>query len=150
MTGLPLNIDIQQILLHVMNFVILAGGLYFLLYKPVRAFMDKRTSKYEELKASTESEYKKAEELEKLYQDKLKDAESEIRDIRTRAKKEAEDIIAEAKKSAEAEGKQILADAREKALKEHNRIIKSAKHDIIEMVIEAENKILHKEEKNDQ
>ena len=94
--------------------------------------------------------HRKAEELEKLYQDKLKDAESEIRDIRTKAKKEAEDIIAEAKKSAEAEGKQILADAREKALKEHNRIIKSAKHDIIEMVIEAENKILHKEEKNDQ
>ena len=54
------------------------------------------------------------------------------------------------KREAEAEGKQILADAREKALKEHNRIIKSAKHDIIEMVIEAENKILHKEEKNDQ
>ena len=29
--NIPLNIDWQQILLHLMNFVILAGGLYFLL-----------------------------------------------------------------------------------------------------------------------
>ena len=33
--NIPLNIDWQQILLHLLNFVILAGGLYLLLYKPV-------------------------------------------------------------------------------------------------------------------
>lgn len=46
--NIPLNIDWQQILLHLMNFVILAGGLYFLLYKPVKAFMDKRAAYYQE------------------------------------------------------------------------------------------------------
>ena len=40
--GVPLNIDWQQILLHLFNFVLLAGGLYFLLYAPVRNFMEKR------------------------------------------------------------------------------------------------------------
>ena len=40
--NIPLNIDWQQILLHVLNFVILFGGLYFLLYKPVKNFMAKR------------------------------------------------------------------------------------------------------------
>ena len=34
--NIPLNVDWQQILLHWMNFVILTGGLYFLLYKPVK------------------------------------------------------------------------------------------------------------------
>ena len=33
---MPLNINLQQILLHALNFVILFGALYFLLYKPVR------------------------------------------------------------------------------------------------------------------
>lgn len=42
--GVPLNIDWQQILLHLFNFLILAGGLYLLLYKPVKAFMEKRRS----------------------------------------------------------------------------------------------------------
>lgn len=37
--GVPLNIDWQQILLHVFNLIILTGGLYFLLYQPVTAFM---------------------------------------------------------------------------------------------------------------
>jgi len=32
---MPLNINFQQILLHMFNFVILAFGLYMLLYKPV-------------------------------------------------------------------------------------------------------------------
>ena len=41
--GVPLNIDWQQILLHLFNFVLLAGGLYFLLYAPVRNFMERRT-----------------------------------------------------------------------------------------------------------
>ena len=42
MGNLPLNIDIQQILLHLLNFTILFAGLYFILYKPVRKFMDAR------------------------------------------------------------------------------------------------------------
>ena len=32
--GVPLNIDWQQILLHLFNFIILFGILYFFLYKP--------------------------------------------------------------------------------------------------------------------
>ena len=36
---IPLNIDWQQILLHWLNLAILAGGLYFLLFKPVKQFL---------------------------------------------------------------------------------------------------------------
>ena len=32
---MPLNIDFLQVLLHMLNFVILAGGLTFLLFKPI-------------------------------------------------------------------------------------------------------------------
>ena len=39
---MPLNIDWQQILLHLLNFLILATGLTLLLYKPVKRFMKKR------------------------------------------------------------------------------------------------------------
>ena len=43
---MPLNIDFQQIFLHLFNFIILALGLYLLLYRPVVAFMDKRQAHY--------------------------------------------------------------------------------------------------------
>ena len=43
---MPLNINLQQILLHALNFVILFGALYFLLYKPASAQSDTASSKY--------------------------------------------------------------------------------------------------------
>ena len=49
MTGVPLNIDWQQILLHLFNFTILFGALYILLYKPVKDFMAKREAHYAEM-----------------------------------------------------------------------------------------------------
>ena len=47
--NLPLNINLQQIFLHMLNFVILTGGLYFILYNPVKKFMDQRTAHYAEM-----------------------------------------------------------------------------------------------------
>ena len=47
--NVPLNIDWQQILLHLLNFVILFAILYFLLYDPVKKFMDKRCEYYKNI-----------------------------------------------------------------------------------------------------
>ena len=46
---LPLNIDILQILLHMLNLVILTGGLSLILYKPAVKFLDERRRRFEEL-----------------------------------------------------------------------------------------------------
>ena len=54
--GVPLNIDWQQILLHLFNFLILAGGLYLLLYKPVKAFMEKRRNYYADMDSKANAE----------------------------------------------------------------------------------------------
>ena len=39
---MPLGIDITQILLHMFNVVILFGGMYIILYSPVKKFMKQR------------------------------------------------------------------------------------------------------------
>ena len=46
---MPLNIDFLQILLHMLNFVILAGGLFILLYKPVNQFLEQRKNYFADL-----------------------------------------------------------------------------------------------------
>ena len=58
---MPLNINLQQILLHALNFVILFGALYFLLYKPVRDFMDSRKAHYEKMDADAKAALAQAE-----------------------------------------------------------------------------------------
>lgn len=49
LTALPLNIDWQQILLHLLSFLILAVGLTFLIYRPVKKFLDNRKKRFEDM-----------------------------------------------------------------------------------------------------
>ena len=62
---MPLNIDLQQIFLHLFNFTLLFGILYFLLYSPVKNFMAKREGYYadmeKEANANLESAIKEKE-----------------------------------------------------------------------------------------
>ena len=59
---MPLNIDWQQILLHLLNFVILFAGLWLLLYKPVKKFMNGRREKYEKMDGGARQKSARAEE----------------------------------------------------------------------------------------
>ena len=67
---MPLNIDWQQILLHLLNFVILFAGLWLLLYKPVKKFMNGRREKYEKMDADAEKKTAEAEEKRAEYEKK--------------------------------------------------------------------------------
>ena len=57
---IPLNIDWQQILLHLFNFTILAGGLYLLLYRPVKNFIKKREEHYQSLDQAAQKDREEA------------------------------------------------------------------------------------------
>ena len=67
MTLMPLNIDIQQILLHLLNFTLLFAGLYFLLYKPVKNFMKKREQHYMDMQKSADEMLEHAQQAKKEY-----------------------------------------------------------------------------------
>ena len=75
--NIPLNIDWQQILLHLLNFVILAGGLYLLLYKPVKAFMEKRQQYYQEQDAKAAKTLADAEKTAAEVRQQLKNADAD-------------------------------------------------------------------------
>ena len=56
---MPLNINFQQILLHALNFVILAVGLYVLLYGPVVKFMEQRKAHFADMEKDALQKQKK-------------------------------------------------------------------------------------------
>ena len=58
---MPLNIDWQQILLHLLNVTILFAVLYFLLYSPVKKFMKRREEHYSELERRAQAKLEEAE-----------------------------------------------------------------------------------------
>ena len=83
--NIPLNIDWQQIILHLLNFAILAGGLYFLLYHPVRKFMDQREEHYRQMENEAQQRLDQAKATQEEYRQQLKQAGDEIRQEKAQA-----------------------------------------------------------------
>lgn len=143
--GLPLNIDWQQILLHIFNFLILVGGLYLLLYKPVKNFMEKRKKYFSEMDEKAKAEKDSAELEKQKYLNKLKNAESEIEKMKTESMQSAKKIADEYIEDAKLERDQIISNAKTQAETEKEKIFRKANSEIEVMVSEAVDKMIVKE-----
>ena len=139
---LPLNIDWQQILLHALNLVILVGGLYALLFKPVKKFMDQRSENYQKMKADAEDAKAQAETLKAELSERMKQADAEAQTYRQEAMAKAEKEAAAALDSAKVQAEKIVAAAREKAANEEKQIVQNAQDEIARLSVEATKKLM--------
>lgn len=142
--NIPLNIDWQQILLHLFNFVILFAILYFLLYKPVKQFMDKRMEYYKKLDEDAKLNLENAEKAKEEYVKKLESAEDEIAAEKEKARKELEEAGTLKKKQAEEEAAKIIKDAHQRLEREHAQMLRDAQSEISDMVTSAAEKLVVK------
>lgn len=131
---MPLNIDWQQILLHLLNFTILAFGLYFILYKPVTKFMEKREKEYKEREEKTKSALDEAEKKEAECKDIISSAEKEAADIKNEAAVSAAAAAEERKAQAEKEAAEIVEKAKKQAAKERAAAMDGVALEVKEMV----------------
>ena len=101
---MPLNIDFLQVLLHMLNFVILAGGLTFLLFKPINKFLENRKAHFEKLERDNAESAETNAKAKAEYEQKLSNAEAEIAEMKQNAEKDmasaAEGYINDAKDKA--------------------------------------------------
>lgn len=139
---MPLNISGLQILLHLFNFAILAGGLYLLLYKPVKKFMDHRKAYFQEMADQAEDKLRQAESFNAQYKQKLDAAEEEIRAFRAKAEKAAQEAAQQQLDAARAQASKIYTDAQESARRERERILTGAQEELKELAVSATEKLL--------
>ena len=139
--NMPLNIDWQQILLHLLNFVILFAILYFFLYEPVRKFMNERSEHYQNLDDVANVKFEKSKRAELEYIQKLAAADAEISIRKEDARKKVEEISAAKLKEAEEEAAKIVADARQNNERERAKMLNEARNEIAEMVATATEKL---------
>ncbi|MBR3561211.1 MAG: ATP synthase F0 subunit B [Oscillospiraceae bacterium] len=139
---MPLNIDWQQILLHLLNFAILAGGLYFILYKPVKSFMAKREQHYQELDAQTRADRAEAADMRRTAQEKLSATEREIVEMRTHASDEIEAEKQRLLGDARAQARRILETAGKTAEMRSKKALADSNEEIRAIAMEAVQKLL--------
>ena len=144
--NIPLNIDWQQILLHLLNFAILAGGLYLLLFKPVKAFMEKRESYYQNMDSEAKQKLQDAEALKDSYTRQLDSAAQEIAQKKADAQKAIEACRSEQLKAAKDEADRILQAARANTEREHDKMLRDAQKEMADLAVTAAEKLLLKGE----
>ncbi|MCQ2554341.1 MAG: ATP synthase F0 subunit B [Clostridia bacterium] len=140
--NIPLNINLQQILLHLLNFMILFTALYFILYKPVKDFMNNRQAAIREKEEQAAETLLEAEKSRKEAEERVKALEDELKVMKAKAHAESVEEAIKVKQNAEQDAEAILNRARASANIEKERILESAKGDIEEMVTSATEKIL--------
>ncbi|MCQ5144447.1 ATP synthase F0 subunit B [Enterocloster bolteae] len=140
--NIPLNIDWQQILLHLFNFAILTAGLYWLLYKPVKDFIEKRTGYYQQLEEQANSRLEHAAVLETDYQNRLQGVETEIGRRRAKADKETEQASDMKLEEARKQAGEVIEAARKTAILERTKILADAQKEITELAVAATEKLL--------
>lgn len=139
---MPLNIDWQQILLHLFNFIILAAGLALLLFRPVRKFMSEREAKYKKAADDHARALAETQALEKEREVRLAALDGEL------AEREKQSLaVAEAAKSrvlaqARAEADKILDDGRRRAEAERQKYMEGAGEEICDMIVRSAGKLL--------
>ena len=139
--NIPLNIDWQQILLHLFNFAILAGGLYLLLYRPVKQFMEGRQAYYEQLHQQAEQDRAQAQQLKAEYQARLDQADAQIARHRSAAEEDMEQLRLQRTDEARQEAETILNKARESALRERKEILDKASRELVDAAVAAAEEI---------
>lgn len=142
---MPLNIDLVQILLHMLNLVILIGALTLILYRPLARFLQAREDGFAQREREAADKEKACEALKAEYEEKLRAAERDAAEQRLQAERESAKIsgryISEAKAKADA----IVAAAEKEAEGIKAHVLESAQTEIGELVLSATQKLLGEE-----
>lgn len=137
-----LGIDIQQIFLHLMNFGILFGGLYFILYNPVKKFMEKRTEYYKQMDEEAKKKLEEASVLKAEREESLNALDAEISEKRAEAEAEIRSYKETKTRAADEEAKKILDRAATAAKIEHDRIIQQSSSELTDLAVKAAKKVV--------
>ena len=139
--NLPLNIDLQQIFLHMLNFVILAGGLYFILYSPVKKFMDQRAARYAEMDKAAADKLSEAEKLAASHQAQQDKLDEELRERRAESQKIAQAAAQQQLDRAQEQADQIIAAARKSAQSIREKAVTDSRKELKELAMAAAEKL---------
>lgn len=139
------GIDGRILLWQVINFGVLFGILWLLLYKPVRKIMREREDKVRESLERADKLEAKSKKFEEEFKGKMAAQRKEIEEMHKRALAEQKRLQGELKEKAEEEATRILEEAKNQAKKERAEIMKETEDEIKRLAVMLAERILEKE-----
>jgi F-type H+-transporting ATPase subunit b len=137
-----LGINGPFLLSQIVNFLILFGALYFLLWKPMLKMLSERKQRIAQGLEDAEQARRDRERAQAEYEERIKQAEQEREAILARAAGEGEQARAEALAQARAQAERVVAEGKEAVERERQRMLADLRGQVAALSIAAANKLI--------
>lgn len=141
----PISFDIATFVLMAINVLIVILVLYKLLFKPLHNVIEKRTKFVEDSLAEAKAQRSEAERLFAEYQEKLRNAQVEAREIVASATKEAEALARRRREEAEQETQRLLERAKAEIENERQRALQSLRDEVTTLTLMVAERVIGRE-----
>ncbi len=138
----PVSIDWWTLVLQSLNLLIVMGGLYILLFKPVAQIMRRREESIESQISDAATAKEEAEKLLAEYKAQLQSAKAEAREIVEKAVKDAEEYGKQRRAEADAEAQAVLSKAKQDIQRERELALTAIRDEVATLAVAAASKVL--------
>lgn len=139
-----LDIDLVTIAAEILNFLILAAGLYFLLFKPIIKRMENNAEKKAASLAAAEQKEKQAAEMLVNIENRLANIDNEIEDRLQDAYKQAQAESEALLEITQKEAEKILLEAEIEAERRQKQEIEELHEELVETILDISGQVLIK------
>lgn len=141
----PVSIDWWTLIFQSFNLLVVMGGLYFLLFKPVAQIMRRREEMIEGQLSHAASAKDEADKLLSEYRAQLQEAKAEARGIVEKAVKDAEEYGRARRAEADAEAQAVLEKAKKDIQRERELALAAIRDEAAALAVAAASKVLGRE-----
>lgn len=145
----PLALDIWTFLWQALNVLIVMAVLYKMLFKPLGGLMERRTQAVEEALANAKAQREEAERMFADYQEQIKNAQAEAREIVGKATREAEEYSRRRRDEVEAEAERMLERAKTEIESERQKALASIRDEVTTLTIAVAERVIGRELNSD-
>ena len=137
-----IGIDWQVLLAQLINFGILFGLLFFLLYKPMRRMLDERSAKIKESMDQAEQIKEQLARTDEQVREQMEVARREGQGILAQAAQMGERLKEEAREGAKQEAETLVARSRAEIERERGEAIEDLRSQFVDLAIAAAEKVV--------
>ena len=138
-----LGVNLPGLIAQIINFSLLLGLLYFVLYKPVVRVLDKRSERIKESLDQAERLKEETTRSEEVVKQQIDEARQEGRNIVAQATQVAERVREEAREQARGEAEAIIVKARAEVLRERDEAIEEVRGQFADLTILAAERVIN-------
>jgi len=139
-----LDIDLVTILAEIINFLVLAAALYFLLFKPSIKRINQHSAEKEALLADARSKNRQAEQKLAEIEERLSAIDAEIESRLEEAYQQAKDESSSLLDITQKEAEKILSEAENEAAKRQQHEIEELQEKLVDTILDISSQILQK------